>query len=72
MWNIFKDDNVINENAVVGFLSFFIMVVFAIFDLVTGMVYHTDLVINEIIYNSFVIVTLGSFGVSGVEKFAKK
>ena len=31
-----------------------------------------DLIINEFVYNSFVWVVLGSFGISGVEKFAKK
>ncbi len=31
-----------------------------------------DLVINEFTYNSFVINTLGSFGIAGLEKFAKK
>ena len=30
-----------------------------------------DLVINEFIYNSFVFVTLGCFGIAGLEKFAK-
>ena len=30
-----------------------------------------DLVINEAIYNSFIFVTLGSFGIAGLEKFAK-
>ena len=54
-----------------GFISFSVMVVFAIFDLATGF-FGKDLVINEIIYNSFVWVSLGSFGIAGVEKFAKK
>jgi len=31
-----------------------------------------ELVINETIYNSFVLVTIGSFGIAGLEKFAKK
>ena len=39
-------------------------------DLVTGWV-GQDLVINEYVYNSFVWVVLGSFGISN-EKFAKK
>jgi hypothetical protein len=46
------------------------MVVFAIVDLATGYL-GKDLVINEAIYNSFVFVTLGSFGIAGLEKFAK-
>jgi hypothetical protein len=68
--DIFKDENDVNEKSVVGFAAFAIMVVFAIVDLATGYV-GKDLVINETIYNSFVFVTLGSFGIAGLEKFAK-
>jgi len=70
--NIFKDDNDINEKSVVGFGSFIVMVVFAVADLVTGYI-GKDLVINEFIYNSFVIITLGSFGIAEAGKiFGKK
>lgn len=69
--NIFNDDNSINEKTVIGFMSFAVMVVFALTDLVTGY-FGKDLVVQEFIYNSFVIVTLGSFGIAGLEKFAKK
>ena len=47
------------------------MVIFAIADIVTGWL-GKDLVINEFVYNSFVFVTLGSFGIAGLEKFSKK
>jgi hypothetical protein len=48
------------------------MVIFAVVDLVTGYV-GKDLVINEFIYNSFVFITLGSFGIAEVGKiFGKK
>ena len=67
MWKLFKDENDINEKAIVGFTSFIIMVIFALADLITGY-FGEDLVINEVIYNSFVIVTLGSFGISSIEK----
>ena len=40
-------------------------------DLVTGYV-GKDLIINEFVYDSFVFVVLGCFGISGIEKFAKK
>jgi hypothetical protein len=43
------------------------MTLFAIADLVTGYV-GKDLVINEFIYNSFVIITLGSFGIAEAGK----
>jgi hypothetical protein len=69
--DIFKNENDINEKSVVGFSAFAIMTLFAFVDLATGY-FGKDLVINELIYNSFVIVTLGSFGIAGLEKFAKK
>lgn len=69
--DIFKDENNYNEKTVIGFLSFAVMVVFALVDLVTGY-FGKDLVVQEFIYNSFVFVTLGSFGIAGLEKFAGK
>jgi hypothetical protein len=68
---IFKNDNDYNEKTVIGFLSFAVMVLVMIADVVSGAM-GKDLVINEFTYNSFVIVTLGSFGIAGLEKFAKK
>ena len=70
--DLFKDDNNINEKNVVGFLSFLVMVIFAVVDIVTG-VYGQELQIQDYIYNSFVIITLGSFGIAEVGKiFGKK
>ena len=70
--DIFKDTNDINEKSVVGFASFAIMVVFALADIVTGFI-GKDLVVQEFIYNSFVIITLGSFGIGEIGKvFGKK
>ena len=70
--DIFKDENDIIEKSVVGFASFLIMVVFAVADIVTGF-FGKDLVIQDFIYNSFVIITLGSFGIAEVGKiFGKK
>ena len=69
--DIFKDDNDYNEKNVIGFSSFAVMVVFAAADLITGYL-GKDLVVQEFIYNSFVFITLGCFGIAGIEKFAKK
>ena len=69
--NIFKDNNDWNEKAIVGFVAFVIMSIIMIADLVSGWT-GQDLVINEFVYDSFVWVVLGCFGISGVEKFAKK
>jgi len=68
---IFKDDNTYNEKTIVGFGAFAMMAIFAVADIVTGWL-GKDLVINEFIYNSFIIVTLGSFGIAGIEKFSRK
>jgi hypothetical protein len=70
--DIFKDNNDINEKSVVGFSAFVVMVIFAIVDLVTGYI-GKDLVINEFIYDSFLFITLGSFGIAELGQiFGKK
>jgi hypothetical protein len=70
--DMFKDKNDINEKSVIGFASFVVMVLFALADLATGY-FGNDLVINEFIYNSFVIITLGCFGIAEAGKmFGKK
>jgi len=75
MWSLFKEKNEINEKNVVGFISFVVMCLFAIADLVTSFIFVGEeayLVINEVIYNSFVWVTLGCFGISSFEKIKGK
>ena len=71
MWAIFKDENDYNEISIIGFASFAVMTLFAIVDLSTGIA-GKDLVINDMVYNSFVFVTLGSFGIAGAEKVMGK
>jgi hypothetical protein len=71
MWEIFKDQNEYNEKSIIGFASFAVMTIFAIVDLGTG-IFGQDLVINDMVYNSFVFVTLGSFGIAGAEKVMGK
>jgi len=70
--DIFKDSNDINEKNVVGFASFAVMALFATADVVTGII-GNEFIIDDTIFNSFVIITLGSFGIDGITKiFAKK
>jgi len=69
--NLFDDSNSINEKSVVGFAAFVIMVVFAIADIVTGSL-GKDLVINEFIFNAFMWLVLGSFGIGSVDKWINK
>lgn len=68
---IFKNTNDYNEKTIIGFLSFAVMVLVMLADVMSGF-WGKDLPINEFTYNSFVIVTLGSFGIAGLEKFASK
>jgi hypothetical protein len=68
---IFKDKNEYNEKSIVGFIAFLMMVIVMLADLITGWI-GKDLVINEYIYDSFVIVVLGCFGIAGLEKFANR
>jgi hypothetical protein len=70
--DIFKDSNDFNEKSIVGFASFAVMVIFACADIVTGFL-GNPLVIEPIIFNSFVYITLGAFGIAEVGKiFGKK
>lgn len=70
--DIFKDKNDYNEKSIVGFLSFAVMVIFAAADIITGIM-GKPLTISDTIFNSFVIVTLGAFGIAEVGKiFGKK
>jgi hypothetical protein len=66
-YEIFKDDNTWNEKSIIGFLAFAIMVVTMLVDIITGII-GKDLVIAEYTYNSFLILVLGCFGISGIEK----
>jgi hypothetical protein len=69
--DIFKDTNDVNEKSVVGFMAFVVMVIFAVADIVTGYI-GKDLVINEFIFNAFLWIVLGSFGIGSIDKFINK
>lgn len=68
---LFKDNNDINEKSFIGFLSFVMMVIFAIADIITGSM-GKELVIQDFIFNAFLWMTLGCFGISSVDKFINK
>lgn len=69
--DIFKDTNDVNEKSVVGFMAFVVMVVFAVADIVTGYL-GKDMPINEFIFNAFLWIVLGSFGIGSIDKFINK
>lgn len=65
---LFNDNNTINEKSVVGFASFVCMVIALGVDLITGY-FGKALVINEFIFDGFLVITLGAFGIASVDKY---
>ena len=65
-FSIFKDNNPWNEKNIIGFITFAIMVLVMIADVITG-ICGKELAISDSIYNSFLILVLGCFGISGIE-----
>ena len=68
---LFDDNNSINEKAVVGFIAFFMLCVSLAVDLITGY-FGKPLVINEFIFDGFMVITLGAFGIASVDKWLNK
>lgn len=69
--DLFRDNNDINEKSVVGFISFGMMVVALIVDLVTGWM-GQELLINEFIFDGFMVITLGAFGIASIDKWTNR
>ena len=67
--DIFKKSNDYNEKTVIGFLSFAVMAITMVVDIITGYLGH-DLKLNEFVYNSFMYLAALSLGIDGLEKFA--
>lgn len=68
---LFNDNNTVNEKSIIGFIAFLIMIIFAIADIVTGAL-GKELVVQEFIFNSFLWLTLGCFGIASVDKWINK
>ena len=60
---LISDDNSINEQAFVGVVAFFAMVFILIVDVVTGIM-SKELIIKEFIFDGFMLLTLGAFGIT--------
>lgn len=60
---LISDDNHINEQAFVGVISFFAMVFVLLVDVVTG-IWSKELIIKEFIFDGFMLLTLGAFGIT--------
>ena len=60
---LISDDNHINEQAFVGVISFFAMVFVLTIDVITGIL-GNELIIKEFIFDGFMLLTLGAFGIT--------
>lgn len=69
--DLFDDSNSINEKAIIGFVSFLVMIIFAIVNIILGTM-HKELIINEFIFDSFKILTIACFGIASVDKWINK
>ena len=69
--NLFDDNNTINEKAVVGFIAFVMLCIALAVDLVTGY-FGNPLLINKFIFDGFMVLVLGSFGIASVDKWMNK
>ena len=65
---MFMDHNDINEKSIVGFGSFLMMVICLGVDIYTGL-HGQEMPINKFIYDGFLWITLGSFGIASVDKY---
>lgn len=75
MKNFFKklisDDNTINERSFVGVISFAMMILAFLVDIVTG-IFGKKLVIEEFIFNGFLMLTSVTFGLTIAGKIFNK
>ena len=60
---LISDDNHINEQAFVGVVAFFAMVFILVVDVITGIL-SKELIIKEFVFDGFMILTLGAFGIT--------
>jgi hypothetical protein len=69
--SLINDTNNVNEKVFVGLIGLLILVVFAIADLVTGLM-GASLTIHEYIFDGFLILTLTSLGIATTGQIFKK
>jgi hypothetical protein len=68
---IFKDDNEWNEKSIIGFIAFMCLLVVLFLDVVFT-ISGDNFEVNETVYETLLWIVIGCFGISGVQKFAKK
>jgi hypothetical protein len=69
--SLFDDNNSINEKSVVGFTAFIMMVITLVTDIATGIM-GKEMPIHEFVFDGFMVIVLGSFGIASVDKFVNK
>jgi hypothetical protein len=65
---MFMDENDINEKSIVGFAAFIMMIVCLGIDIYTGF-FGLEFPINEFIFDGFLYITLGAFGIASIDKY---
>jgi hypothetical protein len=65
---LFDDNNTINEKSVVGFGAFLMMVITLLVDIATGVI-GNEMPIHEFVFDGFLVITLGSFGIASIDKW---
>jgi ABC-type uncharacterized transport system permease subunit len=68
---LFDDSNTINEKSVVGYIAFIMMIITLIADIVSGFM-GKEIPIHEFVFNGFIIIVLGAFGIASIDKFTNK
>lgn len=63
---MFSDKSDINQKAVLGFVSFVLMVLYALADIVTGIM-GIAFVIEPIVFNGLMYTALTMCGITGIE-----
>jgi hypothetical protein len=69
--DLFNDQNSINEKSLVGFIAFVMMIATLTTDVVTG-VLGKEMPIHEFIFDGFMVIVLGAFGIASVDKWINK
>jgi hypothetical protein len=68
---LFDDNNSINEKSVVGFISFAMLCLAFLVDIITGYA-GKEFVVNKIIFDGFMVMVLGSFGIASIDKWTNR
>lgn len=71
LMGIFKDDNDINEKAIIGFFSFLFLVALTVVEIVYHYK-HGSSIVSEKILDLFSILVMSFFGIASVDKYINK